>query len=154
MGAAPWDESCKRQRGAAVKSVAQGTWKSYYPGLDRDTRLVVEQLKSDGKNGKVAIDLNSFVSLVAMDMGFLLSYGKTIHDLGGKSFADGFIESAAKITEYASTAVLLFSFILTWSQCPRRQCELDRLHPTSSYLPQQGNFQCRPRCPREAAISG
>lgn len=34
-----------------------------------------------------------------MDMGFLLSYGKTIHDLGGKSFADGFIESAGKITE-------------------------------------------------------
>lgn len=106
LGASPWDEACKRQRGAAVKSVASGTRKSYYPGLDRDSRSIIEQLKYDGKNGTEALDLSSFLSLVAMNMGFLLSYGKTVHDLGGKSFLDGFITSASKITEYVSVPMV------------------------------------------------
>lgn len=108
LGGSPWDDACKRQRGAAVKSVASGTWKSYYPGLDRDTKSVVEQLKSDGKNGTEALDLSSFMSLVAMNMGFLLSYGKTVHKLGGKSFLDGFITSASKITEWVSLQLFCY----------------------------------------------
>lgn len=102
MGASPWDEPCKRQRGAAIKSVAPGTWKSFFPGLDKDTRSVVEQIRIQGEHGEKAIELSQFLSLVAMNLGFLLSYGKTVDDLGGMKFIHGFISAASKITEYVS----------------------------------------------------
>ncbi|KAI1374165.1 cytochrome P450 [Hypoxylon crocopeplum] len=99
MGASPWDDACKRQRGAAVKSVAAGTWQSFYPGLDQDTRSVVEQIKSQGEYGKKPMELGNILSLVGMNLGFLLSYGKTSDDLGGPAFLHGFIKAASKITE-------------------------------------------------------
>ncbi len=99
MGAQPWNDSVKRMRGAAIKSVAPGTWRAFYPGLDRDMRAVVGNMREQGGQGKTALELGQFLSLVAMNLGFLLSYGKTCDELGGVDFLHGFIRAASKITE-------------------------------------------------------
>jgi hypothetical protein len=99
MGASPWTEECKRQRSAAIKSVAPGTWKSHLPILDKQSRLSVDTIREDSQNGAVPVELRKHLSRVAMNLGFSLAYGRTCEEVGGDEFLHGFIRSAAMITE-------------------------------------------------------
>jgi hypothetical protein len=100
FGSMPWNNSVKRQRGAAIKSVAQGTWPDYVPMLERDSTLALQDILRDGRHGQFALNPKNYLLRVAMNLGFSLAYGKTLEHFGGIDFLKGFVQEASKITRH------------------------------------------------------
>ncbi|KIX03624.1 uncharacterized protein Z518_07177 [Rhinocladiella mackenziei CBS 650.93] len=99
MGACPWTEGCKRQRQSAIKSVAPGTWQTYYPLLKKTSASAIEDMRKHGQNGAVALEPRKYLARVAISLGFELAYGKKLEDVGGVDFLHGFLDAAGKITD-------------------------------------------------------
>jgi phenylacetate 2-hydroxylase len=99
LGAAPWNDVTKRQRGAAIRSVASGMWQSYFPLLDKNSRLAIEDMMRDSNGGMVALDPWLYLSRISLDLGFTITYGRKLEDLGGLPFLRGFINEGLKISE-------------------------------------------------------
>ena len=98
FAAMPWADSVKRQRGAAVRAVALEKWASYFPMLQKDSCTAIKGMMEAGRNGVFAINPKLHLYRVATNLGFALTYGKTLEDFGGVDFVTGFIQEAAKIT--------------------------------------------------------
>lgn len=112
----------------------------YHPLLDRDSRAVIKQMISVGQSGIKPLDPRDYLDRIGMNLGFTVTYGKTLEEFGGTEFLKGFINEASKLTDirYVSTVWLDYIPLLRYipdrtvkrakEGAQKRQLYIDRLY--------------------------
>lgn len=100
-------------------------WPRFYPGLDREGDKLIISLAEQGDYGRVTLNPLKLLQIVAMNLGFQITFDKKFDDAHDPWFRD-YIENAMVITTVrgASNTWADFVPILRYTPKFRRQARL------------------------------
>ncbi|EXJ80755.1 hypothetical protein A1O3_07039 [Capronia epimyces CBS 606.96] len=97
LGSHSLDENYKQQRLAGLKALKPIEWPKFYPGLEKEGDRLIVNLAELGNYGKTPINPLKMMQIVAMNLGFQTTFGKTFDDANDPWLRE-YIDNAMIIT--------------------------------------------------------